>query len=282
MNLFIFIKLFQKTTITTFLPKKAFYGGFTINKRFSLKPVQSVIFDLDGVIIDSETVYYRINEKSLAHFGINYSLELKHGQMGRKLSEGVGYLLEATKLKEKGVKPEDYLKVYKTFFKEELDSTKGSGWPLLCGAQKLINHLNQNKIQLSLCTGSSSKEFPKKIGKCKELIEKMNTIVLSGDDPEVKEGKPAPDPYLVTIRRMHPQPSHQNNILVLEDSIHGVHSALSAGCRVCWIPQKQFFIPGELEELENKIRKEDDRKLFEERINSLNDFIPERYGLPKF
>ncbi|KAL7072339.1 hypothetical protein ACQ4LE_008664 [Meloidogyne hapla] len=262
MNLFIFIKLFQKTTITTFLPKKAFYGGFTINKRFSLKPVQSVIFDLDGVIIDSETVYYRINEKSLAHFGINYSLELKHGQMGRKLSEGVGYLLEATKLKEKGVKPEDYLKVYKTFFKEELDSTKGSGWPLLCG--------------------SSSKEFPKKIGKCKELIEKMNTIVLSGDDPEVKEGKPAPDPYLVTIRRMHPQPSHQNNILVLEDSIHGVHSALSAGCRVCWIPQKQFFIPGELEELENKIRKEDDRKLFEERINSLNDFIPERYGLPKF
>lgn len=269
--------------INNLLKKKRHFDGFLLNKRFfSLKPVQSIIFDLDGVIIDSETVYYRINENTLTHFGINYSLELKRGQMGRKLSEGVDYLLEATRLVERGVKPEDYLKVYKKFYKEELESTKGAGWPLLFGAQKLITHLHQNKIQIALCTGSSSKEFPKKIGKAKELIEKMSPIVLAGDDPEVNEGKPAPDPYLVTIRRMslHHQ-TKNNNILVFEDSLNGVYSALSAGCRVCWIPQKQFYIPGELEELENKIRREDDENLFEGRINSLNEFVPEKYGLPK-
>ncbi|CAK5092734.1 unnamed protein product [Meloidogyne enterolobii] len=78
------------------------------------------------------------------------------------------------------------------------------------------------------------------------------------------------------------QQNNNNNILALEDSLNGVYSALSAGCRVCWIPQKQFYIPGELEELENKIRREDDENLFEGRINSLNEFIPENYGLPKF
>uniref|UniRef100_A0A914L6P4 Uncharacterized protein n=2 Tax=Meloidogyne TaxID=189290 RepID=A0A914L6P4_MELIC len=270
--------------INNLFKKSTHFNALLTNKSFfSLKPVQSIIFDLDGVIIDSETVYYRINENTLTHFGINYSLELKRGQMGRKLSEGVDYLLEATRLVERGVKPEDYLKVYKKFYKEELESTKGAGWPLLFGAQKLITHLHQNKIQIALCTGSSSKEFPKKIGKIRELIEKMSPIVLAGDDPEVNEGKPAPDPYLVTIRRMslHHQ-TKNNNILVFEDSLNGVYSALSAGCRVCWIPQKQFYIPGELEELENKIRREDDENLFEGRINSLNEFIPEKYGLPKF
>nr|CAD2133581.1 unnamed protein product [Meloidogyne enterolobii] len=184
--------------INNLFKKSTHFNALLTNKRFfSLKPVQSIIFDLDGVIIDSETVYYRINENTLTHFGINYSLELKRGQMGRKLHEGVDYLLEATRLAERGVKPEDYLKVYKKFYKEELESTKGAGWPLLFGAQKLITHLHQNKIQMALCTGSSSKEFPKKIGKAKELIEKMSPIVLAGDDPEVNEGKPAPDPYLV-------------------------------------------------------------------------------------
>ncbi|CAK5085552.1 unnamed protein product [Meloidogyne enterolobii] len=93
--------------INNLLKKITHFDGFLTNKRFfSLKPVQSIIFDLDGVIIDSETVYYRINENTLTHFGINYSLELKRGQMGRKLHEGVDYLLEATRLAERGVKPE--------------------------------------------------------------------------------------------------------------------------------------------------------------------------------
>jgi len=85
---------------------KNFFNFLFLQRFFSLKPVQSIIFDLDGVIIDSETVYYRINENTLTHFGINYSLELKRGQMGRKLSEGIDYLLEATRLVERGVKPE--------------------------------------------------------------------------------------------------------------------------------------------------------------------------------
>ncbi|KAF7639811.1 hypothetical protein Mgra_00000731, partial [Meloidogyne graminicola] len=258
---------------------------YIFQRFYSNKSINSIIFDLDGVIIDSETIYYKINKKSLAHFGVEYSMELKRGQMGRKLSEGVDYLLEETKLRDRGVKSEDYLAVYDKFFNEEINSTDG-GWPLMTGANKLITHLHESKIKMALCTGSTSKEFPKKIGKCKELIEKMNTVVLSVDDSAVKSGKPSPDPYLVTIRRMFTHPSlppiHHKNILVIEDSIHGVNSAISAGCKVCWIPQMEFYSLDELEYLESRIKKEDVDNLFVERINSLKEFIPEKYGLPSF
>jgi phosphoglycolate phosphatase-like HAD superfamily hydrolase len=86
------------------LKKKLFFQFFysTINQ------VKSIIFDFDGVIIDSETVYYKINEQVLNHFGIKYSMELKRGQMGRNLNEGINYLLKTTKLDLKGIKFEVY------------------------------------------------------------------------------------------------------------------------------------------------------------------------------
>jgi beta-phosphoglucomutase-like phosphatase (HAD superfamily) len=86
---------------------------------------------------------------------------------------------------------------------------------MMPGARALIEHLHKHKIPMAICTSSDSKEFPKKIGDCKDLVEKvrlrdvigednlkmfnfqMNPIVLAGDDPEVKKGKPAADPYLV-------------------------------------------------------------------------------------
>jgi beta-phosphoglucomutase-like phosphatase (HAD superfamily) len=74
--------------------------------------VRSVIFDFDGIIVDSETIFYQINKKACAHFGAEYTMELKHGQMGRKLTEAVDYVLKHSGLAERGVKAQVFNKKY--------------------------------------------------------------------------------------------------------------------------------------------------------------------------
>uniref|UniRef100_A0A915N2Z8 Uncharacterized protein n=1 Tax=Meloidogyne javanica TaxID=6303 RepID=A0A915N2Z8_MELJA len=178
--------------------------------------IKSVIFDFDGIIVDSETIFYQ-----------------------------------------------EYLDVYNKSLDKLLPDMK-----LMPGARRLIEHLQKNGIQTSICTSSSSAEFSKKVDKCEDLVKKMNTVVLAGDDPEVEVGKPGPDPYLVTMRRMSPKPSDPLEVLVFEDSINGVKSALSAGCSVIWVPQQDSIITnwGGQEATERKFKKHPN---FREMIPSL-------------
>jgi beta-phosphoglucomutase-like phosphatase (HAD superfamily) len=78
---------------------------------------------------------------------------------------------------------------------------------------------------------------------------------------------------------MRPPPADPSNVLVFEDSINGVLSGLAAGCQVVWVPQKEFMTPGWEKNAEN-FRQHSD--LFAETLDSLENFRPEKYGLPAF
>jgi len=78
---------------------------------------------------------------------------------------------------------------------------------------------------------------------CKHLISMMDTLVLTGDDSEVKRGKPAPDPYLVTMGRMNLQPESAKRVLVIEDAVNGAKSGIAAGATTILIPQMEFVGP---------------------------------------
>jgi len=71
----------------------------------------------------------------------------------------------------------------------------------------------------------------------------IDILVLTGDDPEVKRGKPAPDPYLVTMGRMNPQPESAKSVLVIEDAINGAKSGIMAGATTLLVPQMEFMGP---------------------------------------
>lgn len=62
-----------------------------------------VIFDFDGVIMDTETIFYEANIQTMQHFKSNYTLDLKLGQMGRQLNDGTEWLLKTTGLLERGI-----------------------------------------------------------------------------------------------------------------------------------------------------------------------------------
>jgi len=247
--------------------KKAFSSN--TNK---IARITHVIFDFDGVILDTETIFYETNSRCLKQFGAEYNKDLKLGQMGRKLEEGVNWLLGQTGLDRKGVTIEAYLVLYKQIL-DELFSTKPREMP---GAKRLLTHLHAHNIPVAICTGSASDEFRLKTCKCQELVKNVPLLVLAGDDPEVLRGKPSPDPYLVTMKRFLPPPENPKHVLVFEDSVNGALSAIAAGNTTVMVPQDEFK-PHNW----NAISAELKPKLAE-MLKSLEEFDPTKYKLPPF
>lgn len=106
-----------------------------------------------------------------------------------------------------------------------------------------------------------------KIQHHKELFNLFHHKVCGSTDPEVKEGKPAPDIFLVAAARFPDKPNPAN-CLVFEDAPNGVKAADSAGMQSVMVPDSH--IPAEMCTLATKV------------LKSLEDFKPEEFGLPAF
>ncbi|KAI1714144.1 haloacid dehalogenase-like hydrolase domain-containing protein [Ditylenchus destructor] len=233
--------------------------------------ITHIIFDFDGVLIDSERQYTIANSRCLANFGGGpFTVEMKNAQMGRKKPEVVRVALEMDGLIGK-VDDNEYMKHYDLLLEELI--------PLaleLSGASKLIDHFHSRAVPLAICTGSDNEEFALKMRRYSHWLEKipLTQVVLSGSDPEVKNGKPHPDPYLVTLKRFAVPPLSPSNVLVFEDSINGVRSALAAGLNVIMVPQKEY-LPSDWNEIKPTLK-------VAEILESLDHFDPAKYGLPGF
>jgi len=233
--------------------------------------ITHVIFDFDGVLVDSEQIYSEVNSAMLAPYGKEFTLDLKVAMMGTKKSEAVALILTQTGLIAK-VPVEEYMEKY-----DKLLDVKLQECPELPGASKIINHLSKHKIPMGICTGSDEGEFVIKTHKnYQDWLKKIPLQVLCGTDPEVEHGKPSPDPYIVTMRRMTPPPVDPKNVLVFEDSLNGAISALAAGCNCVMIPQFQFLNAAARQKVEEI------RPRLAEMLTSLDQFDPTKYGLPAF
>ena len=81
---------------------------------------------------------------------------------------------------------------------------------IITGADRLVHHLHTQKVPIAVVTGSDTASFRLKSQNHKDFFSLFSHIVLSGDDPEVKHGKPAPDPYLVGASRFPDSPDPSN------------------------------------------------------------------------
>uniref|UniRef100_A0A915DNQ4 Uncharacterized protein n=1 Tax=Ditylenchus dipsaci TaxID=166011 RepID=A0A915DNQ4_9BILA len=227
--------------------------------------ITHIIFDFDGVLIDSERQYSVANTKCLALFGRIFT-------MGRKKAESVEVLLKMNGLNG-SVTVNDYMRRYDLMLEEFIPQAVE-----LPGASKLINHFHAHNLPLAICTGSDTEEFALKMRNYSHWLDKIpfKQVVLSGSDPEVKNGKPHPDPYLVTLTRFPVPPASPKSVLVFEDSVNGARSAITAGLTVIMVPQKEF-LPANWEEVRQELEPQ-----LAEILESLEEFVPEKYGLPAF
>ncbi|PVG02475.1 HAD-like protein [Serendipita vermifera] len=172
-------------------------------------------------------------------------------------------------------------------------------WPhvsLLPGAAKLVRHLHAHSIPTAVATGSLRRNFLLKTAdeKCsKEKVEVFQLFgqnLMCGDDgptgksiwgtERVVRGKPAPDIFLCAAEMIgrnvgreeldmsEDQKAERKKGLVFEDGIPGVEAASRAGMQVVWVPDANLLAL--------------DPKLDIPKISTLEDFVPEEWGLPSY
>lgn len=89
------------------------------------------------------------------------------------------------------------------------------------GAERLIKHLHAHNIPIAVATSSGAEGVAIKTQNHQEVFKLFHHFVMGSSDPEVKEGKPAPDIFLIAAKRFPDNPNPKQ-CLVLEDAPNGV------------------------------------------------------------
>ncbi|KAG0252054.1 glutathione synthase [Mortierella polycephala] len=223
------------------------------------------IFDMDGLLINTETLYTQITSEILGRFGKPYGFELKAKLMGLREKESAEILI-----RESGadMTPEEYLHE-----RHLLQLERFPHCVPLPGVMRLIKHLKEKNIPMAVATSSYRKNFNLKSMNNQELFSLFDVIVC-GDDPAITNGKPNPDIFYVArdrlARHFGQEEVLNENCLVFEDSPIGVQAGVNASMKVLWVPDENI---GRLyPSLEGPTQ----------RLESLEQFEPVYFGLPAF
>jgi len=185
----------------------------------------AVVFDLDGVLIDSEQVWARAREELARERGGRYSAQAELDMMGMSSLEWSRYMHDVVGLPEP---PEEIsaevVRRLEAIYREEL--------PLVEGAVEAVRRTAE-RWPLGLAS-SSNRELIDLVLKLSELGRHFAATVSS---EEVARGKPAPDVYLEAARRLDVDPGR---CTAIEDSDPGIRSAKAAGMRVVAIPNPGY------------------------------------------
>ncbi len=183
----------------------------------------SVVFDLDGTLVDSEPNYYEAGRRTLAEYGVADFTWAEHEEyVGISTQETVTdwtrrYGLRAPVEELLAVKNRHYL---------ELARTSARAYPEI---RKFVELLAGEGVPLAVASGSSPEAIEAILART-GLDARLGTVV-SAD--EVARGKPAPDVFLEAARRLGADPA---DCVVLEDAAPGAAAAHAAGMRCIAIP----------------------------------------------
>ena len=180
---------------------------------------QSCLFDLDGLLLDTEPLHARAWSEAAVHFGTQLTSTQLLSLQGRRRLDNARRVCSWL---DTGVTPDQLLMVRQPIAVKLLPFA-----PAIDGAEALISSAQRFHIPIALVTSSDKPSVMNKITHHPWLGPWMTMVC--GDDPELKAGKPEADPYLLAAKRLNVQPEH---CWAFEDSEAGTQSALTAGCIV--------------------------------------------------
>lgn len=187
--------------------------------------IEAVVFDLDGVLLQSEEVWDAVRERYVRERGGRYDEEVQRAMMGMSAPEWSRYLHEDAGVWED---PEeinrDVVELMLEAYRREL--------PLLPGAEEAVRR-TAAAFPLALASSSNREIFEAVL----ELAGLADCFQATVSSEEVPHGKPAPDVYLEAARRLGVAPER---CAAVEDSQAGIRSASSAGMRVVAIPNASY------------------------------------------
>lgn len=185
--------------------------------------VKAVIFDMDGLLLDTEKLLVRFWQEAAREAGFPMTREIALNIRSMHRSFAIPYL--------KSVLGEnfDYLKIRSRRMELMSAHLAKYGLELKKGAKELLTYLNENKIPAAVATATDyerAEKYLKETG----IFGYFDKIICA---TMVKVGKPQPDIYIYAASELGLEPSE---CAALEDSPNGVKSAAAAGCKTIMVP----------------------------------------------
>ncbi len=187
--------------------------------------IHAAILDMDGTLIDSEKAYFLTAQQALKEQGIDFTETEYFGKYaGRPTAECEAHLLADYGAK---LNFQLYCQRFNSLWRAVIDS---GNLPLKPGAAEIIDFLHEHHIPCALATSSDLSFVRMVFGP--DLLSKFD-VVVTGDDPQLTNGKPAPDIFFLAAERLKVE---IEKCLIVEDSTAGLQAALECGGIAVLIP----------------------------------------------
>ncbi len=181
----------------------------------------AVLFDMDGLLIDSEPLWLEAETAVMARLGAGWTQEDQVQLLGGSLARTVRYLLA------KATRPAPPGQVAEWLMSGVIARVRDHGVPLRPGARELLAEVAAAGLPRALVTGSERRFMDVVLARTGMRFDAL----VCADDVSVT--KPDPEPYLLAAKLLGADPAR---CVALEDSPNGVASAGAAGCRVIAVP----------------------------------------------
>ena len=187
--------------------------------------IEAIIFDMDGIIIDSEPLWKKAIINVMKQVGFNFTIDMCNRTKGMRVDEVIKYW--KTELNADF----DSNKLSKDIVEEVIYLIKKEG-EAIEGLEKILKKAKINNMKIALASSSPSLII-------NVVLKKLNIIdyfdiVQSAEKEEF--GKPHPGVFITTAKKLNVNPV---NCLVIEDSLHGVIAGKAAKMKVVAMPEKE-------------------------------------------
>lgn len=185
-----------------------------------------VVFDLDGVLLDTEPLYTEATRRIVSRFGRTFDWTVKSRMIGRPALEAAQILIEHLDLP---LDPPALLAERAAVLASLLPDAEA-----MPGARELVGALAARRVPLAVATSSVRALVELELVRHRDWLRPVRVFV-TGDDPRLVRGKPAPDIYLLAAADLGAEPAC---CVAVEDAPAGVEAARAAGMQVVAVPDR--------------------------------------------